>query len=70
MLIIGQLGPSIVTTTLILIGVLQGCTFIGGGIILLIIAKNVMDKSKFPNIMSPTRQGHHNSKYISINNLP
>jgi hypothetical protein len=46
MLIILELGPSIVTNILILIGVLQGCTFIGGGIILLVLVKKLRDNSK------------------------
>ena len=42
-----QLVPSIMTTVLILIGVLQGCIFIGnggGGIILLVLVKKLRDK--------------------------
>ena len=47
--IIHQLGPSIMTTVLILIGVLQGCTFNGGGgVILLVLVKILREKSKSP----------------------
>ena len=58
------------TTILILIGVLQGCAFIGCGIILLVLVKKLRDMSKTPKIMSPTLQGHHTSTHISIRKFP
>ena len=54
------------TTVLILIGVLQGCTFIGYGIILLVLVKKLSDMSKSTKIMSPTLHGHHTSVHIYI----
>jgi len=59
MFVILQLGPSMMTTILILIGVLLGCTFIGCGIILLFIVKKLRDHSKSPKTMSHTLHGHH-----------
>jgi len=47
------------TKILILIGVLQGCTFIVGGVILLVLVKKMRDQTKSPKIMSSTLQGCH-----------
>ena len=63
-----QLGPSIMTTILILIGVMQGCTFIGSGIILLVLVKKLRDNSKSPKIMSSILQGHPTKIHKNIRN--
>ena len=58
-----------IETILILIGVLQGCKFIGCGIILLVLVLKLGGKSKFPEIMSTPLQGHHTNTYISVSEI-
>jgi len=55
---------------LMLIGVLQGYTVIGFGIILLVLVKKLRDKPQSTKIMSPNLQGHHNRMYITIRKFP
>ena len=52
-----QLSLSIMTKILILIVVPQGCTFIGGGVILLALLKKLRDNPKSLKMMSPTSRG-------------
>ena len=71
MFFIPELGPSIMTTILIVIGELQGCNFIACSINFLVLVNKLRDNSKSLKIMSPTFQDIITVYiYISVSESP